>query len=420
MGPDAFQPHARTRNRPGPSGLQAVTGPPPPKSAASIRSLLCVGLHAALALQLVCHRGRPAQAEEEERPAGLQASPTACSDCRLTAGSLDELARRPRQMDGPRQLVHPEERLELDKIKRLVCKELTGDSERERCRNFYFTQQASVRKWREAAALAPRGKLVSFHDFVCIRELKLCCPSQSFGPKCSRCPKCAANEQCEGEATRQGRGTCQCRPGHAGANCDSCQRGFYLDERPLALAGSSTSGRAISCKACHRSCEYCRGPGPRGCEVCRAGFSWQPSYGCLDVDECIQSGRKICGPNTFCVNTEGSHFCYECDRACAGCRGDGPDMCLACAPGYQLDSAGNCAATRKTILPPEANYYRYAIYAGLCLCTCIILNNSVYMASLVGLGVALYIGASEYVMSGQPGAAPDERLAAGGPPRLGL
>lgn len=73
-------------------------------------------------------------------------------------------------------------------------------------------------------------------------------------------------------------------------------------------------------------------------------------------------------------------------------------MCLRCAKNYKSEN-GNCVALKKTILPPEANYYRYAIYAGLCICTSIILHNNIYLASLVGLGVALYIGFSEYIVS---------------------
>lgn len=73
-------------------------------------------------------------------------------------------------------------------------------------------------------------------------------------------------------------------------------------------------------------------------------------------------------------------------------------MCLKCGDNYKLEK-GNCVALRKTILPPEANYYRYAIYFGLCVCTCILLSNNVYVASSIGLVVALYIGVSEYVMS---------------------
>lgn len=88
----------------------------------------------------------------------------------------------------------------------------------------------------------------------------------------------------------------------------------------------------------------------------------------------------------------------ECDRACNGCYGDGPDMCLKCANGYKLDN-GNCLALKKTILPPEANYYRYGIYTGLLICTSVILANNIYIAALVGLGVSFYIGVSEYIMS---------------------
>lgn len=75
-------------------------------------------------------------------------------------------------------------------------------------------------------------------------------------------------------------------------------------------------------------------------------------------------------------------------------------MCQKCATGYKLEN-GNCVASKKTLIPPEVDYYRYAIYFGLSLCSCIISYNNVYLASLVGLGVALYVGFSEYVMTVQ-------------------
>lgn len=319
-----------------------------------------------------------------------------CADCKLAGQSIDELIKKPRQMNS---YGHVDDRIDLEKIKKAACKDLVLDGERERCRNFYFNNLDTVDKWKRT------NPKMSFYDYICIKELKYCCPENSYGPKCTKCPKCAKNEQCQGEGTRSGNGSCVCRQGHFGPNCNSCLRGFYSDQGALRLP--QTPNKMILCKPCHRSCEYCRQAGPQGCEVCRKGFNFVPDYGCLDIDECLQSQNKICGQNTFCVNTEGSYFCYECDRACDGCHGDGPDMCLRCAKGYKLDN-GNCAATRKTILPPEANYYRYAIYAGLCVCTCIILHNNVYLASLVGLSVAFYIGASEYVMSGHPGLATPE------------
>lgn len=73
-------------------------------------------------------------------------------------------------------------------------------------------------------------------------------------------------------------------------------------------------------------------------------------------------------------------------------------MCLKCGKGYKLEN-GNCVAMKKTIIPPEANYYRYAIYAGLLVSAAIILHNNVYLASLVGLAAAMYISISEYIMS---------------------
>ncbi|XP_077232306.1 uncharacterized protein LOC143868531 [Tasmannia lanceolata] len=307
-----------------------------------------------------------------------------CHDCRLTSSSVDELTRRPRQMNSYGQVG---DRIDLEKIKKAVCKEYHNDGDREKCRNFYFTQQASVLRWKQSSSKA------SFFDFVCIKDLKVCCPERSFGQKCTKCSKCNTNEFCHGEGTRSGNGTCICKAGHAGQDCSVCLKGFYMDK-----SHSNPSGGKTACEKCHRSCEQCRGPGPTKCDVCKSGFTWEPSYGCVDIDECIRSKNKICGENTFCVNTEGSYFCYECDRACDGCHGDGPDMCLRCAKGYQLEQ-GNCIALKKTILPPEANYYRYAIYVGLCVCTCIILHNSVYLASFVGLLVAMYIGFSEYVMS---------------------
>lgn len=63
--------------------------------------------------------------------------------------------------------------------------------------------------------------------------------------------------------------------------------------------------------------------------------------GCLDVNECAESG-SCPEKNQFCVNNEGSFSCLDCDRSCIGCEGDGPDMCKECADGYELRE-GMCA-----------------------------------------------------------------------------
>lgn len=337
-----------------------------------------------------------------------------CADCRLTSDSIDDLLRKPRQMDTYGSMA---DRIDVDKIKKNICKEISKDSQRERCRNFYYTHAINLMDaWKRS------NSRISFFDFACIKELKYCCPRNSYGPKCVKCQDCNFNEQCHGDGTRTGNGTCQCKDGHTGPSCSSCLPGFYSDSVYNQQSNYSNKTQKIICKACHKSCLYCRHQGPLGCEVCAKGFAWIPAHGCSDVDECIKSDNKICGPNTFCVNTEGSYFCYgkytsirrisrliwsysnriwffiECDRACDGCYGDGPDMCLRCTQGYKLDN-GYCVALKKTIIPPEANYYRYAIYVGLSICTCIILHNNVYIASVIGLGVALYIGFCEYIMA---------------------
>lgn len=317
-----------------------------------------------------------------------------CNDCKLASDSINDLIKLPRQMDAYGQM---DDRVDLEKIKKRICKDIINDENRERCRHFYFTQLSTIQKWKNLNIKS------SFFDYVCIKELKLCCPRQSYGPKCNKCVDCNVNEHCHGEGTRQGNGTCVCKEGHSGPHCMSCQKGFHQEK--LSVGSEKFEQKAtellmkkVLCKACHKSCLYCRHGGPLGCEVCQKGFTWIPDHGCSDIDECTQSNNKICGQNTFCVNTEGSYFCYECDRACDGCYGDGPDMCLKCKPGYKLDK-GNCVALRKTIIPPEANYYRYAIYTGLLTCAGIVMHNNVYMASLIGLAVAMYITYSEYIMS---------------------
>lgn len=48
------------------------------------------------------------------------------------------------------------------------------------------------------------------------------------------------------------------------------------------------------------------------------------------------------------------------------------------------------------------NITRYLTYVGLCVATCVILQSSVWLASAVGLAVALYISVSEYWLSQMP------------------
>lgn len=54
-----------------------------------------------------------------------------------------------------------------------------------------------------------------------------------------------------------------------------------------------------------------------------------------DIDEC-GTELGVCSSNSYCLNTEGSYECKDCDSACVGCMGGGPARCKRCAPGYRL------------------------------------------------------------------------------------
>lgn len=317
-----------------------------------------------------------------------------CFYCKLATHSIDIILKRPRQVD---EYGNVGERASLDKIKQGICSDVESDSHRSGCREFFFKHLDSIKNWRD-------NKLhkASIFDSLCIQETKLCCPANSYGPRCHKCPKCESNQECHLEGTRGGNGTCICIEGHTGSDCSSCLPGYYK-EMILQDISNNKDAHRNRCLPCHRSCSQCTSGHASGCKVCRKGFEWVPRWGCLDIDECnISAKAKVCQGNKFCVNTEGSYYCYECDRACKGCFGDGPESCNECADGYLKDTLGNCVAKHKTILPPEANYYRYAIYVGMCISTFIIFQNNVFISALVGLAVGLYISYSEYIMSTAP------------------
>lgn len=315
---------------------------------------------------------------------------SSCEDCRLTSSSIEYLIRKPRQIDSRGQV---SERIDLEKIPKVICREIFNDQERERCRAFYFNNIDTIKEWKQSHSKK------SFFDYICIIKLKYCCPENSFGPKCKKCPQCAQNEHCQGEGTRTGSGNCTCKAGHTGPKCATCLPGYYMDKAVLRLPDSSS--KKVICKPCHKSCKYCHAADSIGCDVCNDGFTHIPRYGCSDIDECMHN-KSICGQNTFCVNTEGSYFCYECDRACDGCHADGPDACIRCARGYFLEK-GNCVTNQVVgVVPQEAHYIRYWVYAGLCICVAILVSNNIYLSAVIGLCVAVYISASEYIMSNHP------------------
>lgn len=232
------------------------------------------------------------------------------------------------------------------------------------------------------------------YNWLCIQNLKRCCPENHFGPDCAPCPGypdkvCNKNGKCKGAGSRKGNGVCVCDAGYQGENCSDCADAYYV---------SYKDDNKLLCSKCHMSCAGpCNGPGNKGCKLCQNGWLMDTERGCLDVNECAFE-TPPCKKSQFCVNTEGSFKCLDCDRSCAGCSGDGPDMCNVCAPGYTFIN-NMCVDTSQQQRSTYVNFTRYLTYIGLCIATCIILQRNVIVAALVGVAVALYISVSEYMLN---------------------
>lgn len=76
-------------------------------------------------------------------------------------------------------------------------------------------------------------------------------------------------------------------------------------------------------------------------------------------------------------------------------------MCLQCAENYTLHN-DVCVEQRTRNRQIHVSMTRYGTYIGLCIATCIILRKNLYLASVIGLVVALYIGLAEYTLTGTP------------------
>lgn len=131
--------------------------------------------------------------------------------------------------------------------------------------------------------------------------------------------------------------------------------------------------------------------------------------GCIDVNECA-STTAPCQVDKFCVNNEGSYKCLDCDKSCAGCTGDGPDMCRECAAGYTLVD-NMCIDNDQESRKRHVFLTRYLTYLGMAVATTIVLNKNIYLAAIVGFAVAVYITVSEYVLNTSPTPATDNLAA---------
>ncbi|XP_071159496.1 cysteine-rich with EGF-like domain protein 2 isoform X1 [Mytilus edulis] len=185
--------------------------------------------------------------------------------------------------------------------------------------NFWFNQ---FQKKRDA----------DFFQWLCIENVKVCCPKNTYGPSCSQCKgdkdrPCTSNGKCDGEGTREGTGKCNCDSGYQGDLCDECKDAFFEE---------SKNDTHITCTACHMSCKStCWEAGPKGCDECGKGWEQNEEEGCKDINECETDAT--CENGQYCSNTQGSYHCATCHKACDGCTLYGIDKCDKCAEGYTME-----------------------------------------------------------------------------------
>jgi len=183
-----------------------------------------------------------------------------------------------------------------------------------------------------------KKKDTDLYQYLCIDNMKACCPNNTFGKLCKECPggkdrPCGGNGKCKGEGTREGNGKCACDSGYKGDLCMECKDGFYEE---------SNNETHVVCKVCHIACkDLCHEAGPKGCDECKPGWIENEELGCQDINECAD---EPCESNKYCTNTQGSYSCFTCDMACETCNGSGSAHCLNCATGYKLnEETGICA-----------------------------------------------------------------------------
>ncbi|CAL1263538.1 unnamed protein product [Larinioides sclopetarius] len=205
---------------------------------------------------------------------------SSCRACRDLASSflkaVDETTRQSfagGDADWEREKLGAYENSELRfiEIQEKLCSDVT--SGKDQCYNLAELHEEVLEDW----FYEKRAQNLDLFKYLCIDELKFCCPNNTYGPNCIPCPggiekPCGGHGKCMNGGTREQPGNCICDTGYIGMLCDECKRGFYQDK----------SSSTFSCEMCDKACkDHCRGPGPRNCEVCSDGYYFNEDEGCI-------------------------------------------------------------------------------------------------------------------------------------------
>lgn len=284
------------------------------------------------------------------------------------------------------KLSYARSEIRLVEIMEKICSEV--DKGQNQCHSLFEENESLLEEyWKN------QDTNKDLNQYLCVDNLKVCCPELHYGPGCKPCAGfpdnvCSNSGKCKGAGTRKGNGQCSCNIGYEGEQCNTCASSYFV---------SYKDDTKLLCSPCHHACKHtCIQAGPKGCLHCKDGWTHDQTNGCTDINECL--AMHTCQTNQFCVNNEGSYTCLACDKACLRCDGDGPDMCLECADGY-IRRNNVCEDSRKQQSERTLNFTRYITYLGLCVATCIVFQRNTVVASFIGLAVALYISISEYMLN---------------------
>ena len=99
----------------------------------------------------------------------------------------------------------------LVEIQETLCKDVErGELQ---CHDNHHNWEDQLEEWWKMD-METRGEL---KQWLCVDELKVCCPKDHYGPDCKPCSIksedgkiCSGNGKCKGEGTRKGNGKCSC------------------------------------------------------------------------------------------------------------------------------------------------------------------------------------------------------------------